>query len=86
MPEYNAEWPTFTDYCRRLLDDKKVNGVFPPFGRVGGLEPSMLDTLDACLRAIVYTTKNGGGVLMANMNQKGEGYLSLKSDYLGVFG
>jgi hypothetical protein len=59
MPEYNAEWPTFTDYCKRLLDAKNKDGVFPPFGRVGGLEPSMLETLDACLRAIVYTIENG---------------------------
>ena len=34
MGEFNAEWSTFTDYCQRLLDDKKDNGVFPPFGRV----------------------------------------------------
>ena len=60
MSEYNAEWPAFTDYCKRLLEDKKANGVFPPFGRVGGLEPSMLETLDACLRAIVYTSEHNG--------------------------
>ena len=36
MPEYNAEWSDFTDYCQRLLEDKQKNGVFPPFGRVGG--------------------------------------------------
>lgn len=36
MSEFNAEWPTFTDYCQRLLEDKQKNGVFPPFGRVGG--------------------------------------------------
>ena len=60
MSDYNAPWNVFTDYCKRILEHKKSNGVFPEFGRVGGLEPSMLDTLDACLRAIVYTTKNKG--------------------------
>ena len=25
MPEYNAEWPTFTDYCKRLLDAKNMS-------------------------------------------------------------
>ena len=55
MPEYNAPWNVFTDYCKRILEHKKSNGTFPEFGRVGGIEPSMLDTLDACLRAIVYT-------------------------------
>lgn len=60
MPEYNADWNTFTDYCQRLFEDKQKNGVFPPFGRVGGLEPSMLDTLDATLRAIVYTSEHNG--------------------------
>lgn len=58
MSEFNAEWSTFTDYCKRLLEDKQKNGAFPPFGRVGGLEPSMLETLDATLRAIVYTMEN----------------------------